>query len=35
MKDLTGSEFNRLINYLREQGWSYEKIVKLIEYITR
>ncbi|CDE19519.1 unknown [Acidiphilium sp. CAG:727] len=35
MQDLTGSEFNRLINYLREQSWSYEKIVKLIEYITR
>lgn len=35
MQELTGSEFNRLIAYLHSQGWSDEKIVKLIEYITR
>lgn len=32
---MTGGEIFRLIQYLREQGWTDEKIVKLIEYITR
>lgn len=35
MKELTGSELFRLIQYLRAQGWTDEKIVKAIEYITR
>ena len=32
---MTGGEIFRLIQFLRSQGWTDEKIVKLIEYITR
>lgn len=32
---MTGSELFRLIQYLRDKGWTESEIVKLIEYITR
>ena len=32
---MTGNELYRLIQYLRASGWKDNKIVKLIEYITR
>lgn len=35
MEEMTGGEIFRLIQYLRAQGWTDEKIVKLIEFITR
>ena len=35
MDEMTGGEIFRLIQYLRSQGWTDEKIVKLIEFITR
>lgn len=35
MDEMTGGEIFRLIQYLRAQGWTDEKIVKLIEFITR
>lgn len=35
MEEMTGGEIFRLIQYLRSQGWTDEKIVKLIEFITR
>lgn len=35
MNEMTGGEIFRLIQYLRSQGWTDEKIVKLIEFITR
>ena len=35
MDEMTGGEIFRLIQFLRSQGWTDEKIVKLIEFITR
>lgn len=35
MEDLTSSEFNRLIQYLREKKWSDEEILKLLEDVFR
>lgn len=31
---MTTKELNRLIEYLKAQGWTSDEIVKLLEYMT-
>lgn len=34
MEEMTVSELNRLISYLKSIGWNDTEIVKLLEYIS-